>query len=435
MFADRMSLTKTPVSLFIWVESKPRPKRGDRGMYVHGIKRLFPFEEYVVEQIKCAENLAEVRLRRDKRYKLTCPKCGATMTKNRTAYQTARDIPICQAKGVILIYEAVQGRCRECNSYSTIHPEGIDPHAKATWRMMLFTAHLCRFTPLKRVQEIIPVSKATANRWDKKVLKQELPDPDYDDLKILLVDEKSIWSHHGYITIVLNGENGELLHMAKGKKKAAFTSFFDKLSEKQKTSIQAVAMDRGGAYKAAAEQEIPHADIVYDKFHIIKNYLSDVVDAVRRSVKRGAIGKMKDLIKGQRHNLYRNPENRSDSQKEDLQAVLDAYEELSCVNTLKEELRRLWDYTYGAWARRHLNKWIGWAREAEEIAPLHRFADSLEKSKEYILNFFNYRITNGPLEGFNNVVSRIIHRACGYSDMDYLFLKLRQESLDFCLQT
>ena len=34
-----------------------------------------------------------------------------------------------------------------------------------------------------------------------------------------------------------------------------------------------------------------------------------------------------------------------------------------------------------------------------------------------------------PLEAFNNVVARIIHRAGGVRDLDYLFLKLRQESL------
>jgi hypothetical protein len=45
-----------------------------------------------------------------------------------------------------------------------------------------------------------------------------------------------------------------------------------------------------------------------------------------------------------------------------------------------------------------------------------------------------FAVTTGPLEGFNNTVSRIIHRACGIRSLDYLFLKLRQESLDFVPQ-
>jgi hypothetical protein len=48
----------------------------------------------------------------------------------------------------------------------------------------------------------------------------------------------------------------------------------------------------------------------------------------------------------------------------------------------------------------------------------------------YPLGHYMHHITTGPLEGFNNTISRIIHRACGVRNMDYLFLKLRQESLD-----
>jgi len=65
------------------------------------------------------------------------------------------------------------------------------------------------------------------------------------------------------------------------------------------------------------------------------------------------------------------------------------------------------------------------------VGALQKFADSLVKSKDEVLNYCKHRIALGPLESFNNTVSRIIHRACGIKDLDYLFLKLRQESLDF----
>ena len=41
----------------------------------------------------------------------------------------------------------------------------------------------------------------------------------------------------------------------------------------------------------------------------------------------------------------------------------------------------------------------------------------------------NVDLNLGDLEAFNNTISRLIHRACGMRDTDYLFLKLRQESL------
>ena len=46
-----------------------------------------------------------------------------------------------------------------------------------------------------------------------------LSDPDFSNLRVLLIDEKSVGPHHQYITVVINGENGEVLHLAEGKKK------------------------------------------------------------------------------------------------------------------------------------------------------------------------------------------------------------------------
>lgn len=100
------------------------------------------------------------------------------------------------------------------------------------------------------------------------------------------------------------------------------------------------------------------------------------------------------------------------------------------VYVLKDAFRQLWTYRYRGWAEKHLDKWITWA-EHSAVQPLQRFARSLAKRKDEVLNYCKHRITTGPLEGFNNTVSRIQHRACGVRDTNYLLLKLRQESLDW----
>lgn len=47
------------------------------------------------------------------------------------------------------------------------------------------------------------------------------------------------------------------------------------------TAHKALGIDRAGAYKAAVERQLPHADIVFYKFHIVANY-NEVMDRVRR---------------------------------------------------------------------------------------------------------------------------------------------------------
>jgi len=400
-------------------------------MYVHGIRALFPFPGYVVQKVTMAADIVQVVLRRDQRFRLVCPDCEAPMATSRTKTQTARDLALGTARLVVLTYPAIQGWCRACGSWSTIHPPGIDPHAKATRRLMHFVCRLARHMPLNHIPEIVGISERTAGRWDRKVLREHLPEPDLDNLRILLIDEKAVRKHHGYVTLVMNGQTGELLHMAEGKKKASLQSFFDKLSQQQKQRIVAVGMDRAGAYREVVKTELPDADIVFDKFHLIANYHA-VIDKVRRSEWHKASAKDKAVIKGQRYNLFRSPWKRTGKQTRDLMALLHINENLAKAYILKDALRRLWEYTYPKSAAKYLGKWCQWAA-VSGVEALRKFARSLLRAKEEVLNYCKHRITTGRLEGFNNLVSRIIHRACGMQDLDYLFLKLRQESLNFVL--
>ena len=401
-------------------------------MYVKGIRKLFKFPKYMLEKISLNSNIVQAFLRHDRRFRIVCPYCGKPLSKNRVVYQTARDLPLGTAIYVILTYEAIQGYCTACGEYHTFHPSGINPHARVTDRLMAFVSQLCRYMPLVHAAEIVGIPAATVYRWDKRWLASHLPEPDLDNLRILIIDEKSVRKRHGYVTLVMNGETGELLHMAEGKKKQSLQSFFDKLTKEQKAGITAVAIDRAGAYHTVVTEQLPQADIVYDKFHLIKNY-NDLIDQVRRQEWRRANEEDKKVIKGQRYNLFRNPENRTEKQTLRLKALLKLNENLNRVYVLKEAFHHLWTYTYRASAEKYLLKWISWAKETE-IEPLLKFAKSLLKSKDEVLNYFKHRITTGRLEGFNNTVSRIVHRACGVQNLDYLFLKLRQESLEVVLQ-
>ena len=106
---------------------------------------------------------------------------------------------------------------------------------------------------------------------------------------------------------------------------------------------------------------------------------------------------------------------------------------LNSAHVLGEALGQLWTYTSRGWASRYLAQWVRWAR-ASGLEAVKRFARSLVRAKEGVLNYCRHQITTARLEGFNNVISRIIHRACGVTNLDYLFLKLRQESLHWVPQ-
>jgi transposase len=345
---------------------------------------------------------------------------------NRKTRQSALDLALGPAKFVGLLYEAVQGYCRACARYETVRPLGIVEHHQATLRLMRQVSLLSRWLAVERICEVVAVTPASAYRYDRYILQTELPAPRLDGLEALLIDEKYL-GKAGFVTLVLNARTGELLWMAEGRGQDALKGFFAKLSPEQKASIVAVGLDRSGANRAAVQEHLPQADIVFDKFHLISNY-GEVIDKIRRRTQAQADEAGYTFIKGQRYNLLRNPENLSRAARKQLDLLLAANRDLSAAYLLKDAFKQVWTYTYRKCADKRLTGRIQMAIETG-IAELKRFANSLTEAKEQILNFCQHRITSARIEAFNTIVSRVLHKACGVSNLDFLFLKLRQESL------
>jgi transposase len=295
---------------------------------------------------------------------------------------------------------------------------------------MEFVSEMCQDQPAQAVADKFGHSVTSVCDWDKHVLLNKLPPPDLNKLRILLVDEKAVRKRHNYVTVVMNGDTRELIFMKEGKKKEALLAFINRLNPKQKARIQAVGMDRGGAYLAAVREGLPQAAVVFDKFHLIQN-MNRALDEIRREEYRLAVKSKSPsarLIQGQRFNLFRLSDNRTEAQTLRLQELLEANQNLSTAHLLCEQLRLLWNYQHKGYAERYLRDWVFWVEESE-LQPLIRYAKGLWRDRENILSYIRYEITTGPLEAFNGTIERVLRRSCGMRDLEYLYLKIRQETV------
>jgi transposase len=393
------------------------------------LRKLYESEGYRMTDLTTDGDRVQVTLEWDKRCLPRCSGCKKAMRINRKHVQFVTDMPLGPASCVLVKYDAVQGYCKDCGRYETVRALDVVEQRSATLRVMRYVSRLCRWLPAESVCEFVAITPMTAWRYDKYILQTELLAPKLDGIEALLIDEKHL-GNRGFVTIILNARTGELLWLAVGRGKEAVRGFFDKLSAEQKASILAVGIDRSGAYRAAVELYLPNADIVFDKFHLVAN-LGEVIDKIRRRTQAQADAEGRALLKGQRYNLLRNRENLSTDGRAELKELLAANRDLSVVYVLKDAFKQVWTYTYRKCADKCLSRWIEMATESG-IAELKRFANGLVEAKEQILNFCQHRITSARIEAFNTLVSRVIHKACGVSDLDFLFLKLRQESLRRC---
>ena len=348
-------------------------------MNTTGLNWLFKSKGYTVQSAKGQAGVFTVSLRRDKRFKNTCPACFSDkVAVHKTVWLTAQDSPFGNHHKVFLRYQAPQIFCRGCGGYRTIHPSLVNQRRRITQRYMEYASRLCRKSPVSEVAEILEHSASSIREWDKGILENTLQAPDLDNLRVLLVDEKSVRKGHKYVTVVMDGDSREVIYMEEGAKKETLMGFYDRLKPAQKGRIQAVGLDRGGAYLSATREALPKADIVFDKFHLIQN-LNAAMDEVRREEYREALRKKHpsaSLIKGQRYNLLRLPENRTAAQSLRLGELLNANETLSKAHLLSEQLRILWTYGDRGDAEQFLQNWIKMVEESG-LKPLIRYAKGL----------------------------------------------------------
>jgi len=95
------------------------------------------------------------------------------------------------------------------------------------------------------------------------------------------VDEKSFMRGHSYITVVSDIDRSRVIEVGHGRDEAAVTDILDAMTDVQKEGIQAAAVDMWGPYLNAVTKALPDADIVHDKFHVVK-HLGEAVDKVRK---------------------------------------------------------------------------------------------------------------------------------------------------------
>lgn len=285
---------------------------------------------------------------------------------------------------------------------------------------------------LSRHMTILDVSRHLRISWDivkdiqKRYLNKRFKRPRLKHLKRIAIDEISIGKGHRYLTVVLNLTTGAVVFVGDGKGADALKPFWKRLKY-SRADIKAVSMDMSPAYIAAVLENLPDAAIVFDRFHVMKLY-NDKLSDLRRQLQREAENPLQlKVLKGTRWLLLKNPENLNPDpkkkEKERLQRALELNAPLAKAYYLKDELRQFWNQPSKAKAEEWLDQWITTAHETK-IPMLMKMARTLQVHRFGLLNWYDYRISTGPLEGTNNKIKTLQKQAYGFRDLEFFKLKI-----------
>jgi transposase len=280
---------------------------------------------------------------------------------------------------------------------------------------------------LRGCMTVADLAAVTGLSWDtvKNIIKNRLEKdyghPRLKDLQRLSIDEIYLGRRKWFWTLVIDLDTGRIVWVTQGRGGDALRGFWPALRS-SRARIKAVAMDMSAAYWAAVVEHLPHAAIVFDRFHITQ-LVNQKLDDLRRELVREAAGLMKQTVKGVRYLLLMRRDNIEEEKLPRLDEALKHNEPLFTGYLLKEALGLLWEQTSYAKMNAFLHEWCDLAAQSG-IRQMMLLAKTLLSHKSGILSWWKQRINNGRMEGINNKIKTLLRQTYGLRDERYFVLKL-----------
>jgi len=171
-------------------------------------------------------------------------------------------------------------------------------------------------------------------------------------------------------------------------------------------------MDMSAAYWAAVAENLPHAAIVFDRFHITQ-LVNQKLDDLRREMVREATGLMSRPSKRSATLLLMRRRQRRSGE-----TAPGSHEPSSITSLVHQAIcsRKPWD-CFGeqpSYAKMNafLHEWCELAAQSG-IRQMMQLAKTFLSHKSGILSWWKHRIKNGRMEGINNKIKTLLRQTTG----------------------
>ena len=304
--------------------------------------------------------------------------------------------------------------------------------ARFTQRFEDLIGKQCRDMTVKRVAALNHLCWDQAWRMDMAYMRRLVEQhPPAEHLEAIGIDEISIRKRHRYAIVVADLVQQRPIWLGgQGRTEQDMQLFFDAMGIERYKTIRLAVMDMWKPFRNVTLRQSPQAQIVFDKFHVMK-HLSDALDMVRRSEYKRVNEKERRFIKGQRYTLLSHKANLDIDGRRSLRILLKANKRLNKAYILKESFGQLWDYNNPTWARKFFENWkaqLRWQR----LEPLEKFAAMIERHWDGVISYCQpeNKVSLGFMEGLNNKIRVIQRRSYGIKDQEYLMLKVITSFID-----
>lgn len=360
-----------------------------------------------------------------------CPEDGgAAFCYDHTEVLTWRHLNVFQHRCEITC-RLPRGKCRQGGHVFRVRPpwEGLSTHF--TKEFEAFALLLMREMPMSRVAELVGETDTRLWRMLFRQVDAAYAEADFSNVCCVGVDEMSVRKGHEYVSVFADLVHKRVLFAAEGKDSGTWLKFVEELEKHNghRHAITQASMDMSQAYQKGVAENCRNAQVVFDKFHVIKN-ANEAVDKVRRAeVRVGGSGVWEALHKSQW--LWRkNPETLSDNEQERIAKIIDKGLCTSKAYQMRLVLQDIYRSVNASIARHRFKVWCRWVRWVARFykhglfGSMLKMAQMIETHLEGILAHWKWGVTNAFMEGLNSVFSATKRKARGYRSTTHLITML-----------
>ena len=339
-----------------------------------------------------------------------CPHCGRSNDTVVHAKRTLviRDIPS-HGKAVVIHLDVPRLKCRQCIQTFTASVPEVDTGREMTERLAKWIGRQSiEYTYAEIAKQVKVDEKTVRNIFDEYVVvlakeyRRETP-------VWLGIDEIKL---KRFRSIFTNLHGRSLIDMLPDRYVSTVTAFLASMPDKDR--ITHVAIDMWSGYRRAAQEALPNAKIVVDKFHVLMK-ANMAFEAVRRKIARESSNGAGLGLK-RAHKLFdKRAKDLNDEQYLTVSGWLNTFPLLAAAYDLKERLYTIYEVKTPeeAWG-----EYLHWESTipSELAKPFRVVKTAFRNWKPYILNYFDdQRVTNAFTESFNAKVRAVYRNGRGYT--------------------
>src|SRR6201981_4166171 len=367
--------------------------------------------ERVELQLKQGE--LHISLPHEDKQEWPCAECGASCALyDHQAERQWRHLDTCQYRTIL---HASPPRS-ECAQHG-VRVEKL-PWAEANSRFTALREALAiawlKHASQKAVAEQLGLSWDEIHGMLERAVERGLARRKAEKIPYLGVDEKAFRKGHTYLTLVNGLTRNRVLYVAEDREQRSLDGFWPTLTEEQRDSIEAVAMDMWDPYVDSVREHVRETDkkIVLHKFNIAK-HLGEGVDRVRRREHKALKAEGDDRLTGTKYDWLRNPATMDGEQRREFAQLRQSELKTARAWALKETAMSLYNYVYEKPARKHFQWWYNWAVRSR-LEPMKKVAGMLNRRFENIITYLEHQITHATSESINAKIQWVKYTARGF---------------------